>query len=528
MHPARPPARPLTSIPATTPIRRGGVLKKFLLTLAIIFAVAIVLVGYEAFLAITSKPAITQNYSQQIHDQSLERQRAHFGEGLNQYPRFEEHMREVYAAWEWLKEQDDALPKDHDNPWPVIDFSIIRGASEDPYREEGDDIPMYYAQARQRAIDALTHWRDIGIFDRAAEVATLQRVAIPPEDGPILEMLLPYLGASRQLARAQAARMRLAAEAGDRAQVQTAFEESLALARLTADQGFLICWLVGVTIGDVSLSELADGLVLHPPQDEAGEKWLLAADAAIEREQFGLFPPLQHALEVERLAVADLVQRVHTGSGRLMPQKIARHAIFGDSPLSNITARAYYDRQETDAWLDRAYELSIAAANATGPDAVAADERAERFIDDLEWNNVIGENFMIATHRSTRLERSRRIKAAGTRVVIAVERYRLGNDGAIPQTLGDLGDLLPDALRTDPFTGQPWDYQPTPMTTRAGGEPLEPNDTVWPYTLASRPLPGTTPPEGPSEHDPYEGILITTPVEGNSLDEPYTEADDAN
>jgi hypothetical protein len=111
-------------------------------------------------------------------------------------------------------------------------------------------------------------------------------------------------------------------------------------------------------------------------------------------------------------------------------------------------------------------------------------------------------------------------------VLLAIERHRLRH-GAIPQTLEALGDLLPESLRTDPFTGQPWDYQPTPMTTRANGEPLEPNDTVWPYTLASRPLPGTTP-QRPSEHDPYEGILITTPVEGNSLDEPYTEADDEN
>jgi hypothetical protein len=508
---------------ALAPTRRGGVLKKLLVTLAILIGVVVLLVGYEAVLAVTSKPAITHNYSQEIHDRGLERQRAHFGDGLNQYPRFEEHMGEVYAANDWLKAQSDALPRDHDNPWPLIDFGIIRGTSEDPYREEGDNIPAYYAQAKQRAIDALDHWRDIGIFDRAADIATIERIAIPPVDGWIIEMLLPHLGASRQLARAQAARMRLAAQAGDHEQVQTAFEENLALARLTADQGFLICWLVGVAISDLSLSELADGLVLHPPTDE---RWLLDADAAIEREQMGLFPSLQLALENERLAVADIVQRVYTDSGRLMPQKIAGHAIFGDSPLSNITARAYYDRQETDAWLDRAYELSIAAANAKGPDAAAADERAERFLDDIAWNNVVGDNFMIATHRSARTGRARQIRAAGTRVLLAIERHRLRH-GAIPQTLEALGDLLPESLRTDPFTGQPWDYQPTPMTTRANGEPLEPNDTVWPYTLASRPLPGTTP-QRPSEHDPYEGILITTPVEGNSLDEPYTEADDEN
>ena len=501
------------------PTRRGGILKKLLITLAIIIAMVILLVGFEAFLAVTSKPAITQNYSQQIHDRALERQRALLGDGLNQYPRFEVHMGHVYAAYEWLNEQNKSLPKDYDNPWPIIDFSIIRGVSEDAYRDENDNIPLYYKQAMQRAANALNHWRDIGIIDRAAEVASLERVAIPPEDGPIIEMLLPYLGASRQLARAQAARMRLAAEAGDHAQVLTAFEENLALARLNADQGFLICWLVGVAISDLTLGEVADGLVLHPPTNGDGENWLIAADAAIEREQFGLFPSLQHALEVERLAVADIVQRVFTGSGRFMPRMVTKHALFGDSPLSNITARAFYDRQTTDAWLDRAYELSIAAANAKGPGAVAADERAERFLDDVEWNNVVGDIFMIATRRSIRTARTRQITAAGTRVLLAIERHRLRNDGAIPNTLADLGDLLPESLHTDPFTEQPWDYQPTPMTTRADGEPLEPNDTVWPYTLRSRPLPGSPPPARASENDPHQGILITTPVEAPDFNE---------
>ncbi len=509
------------------PTHRGGILKNLLIALAIIIALVAVLVGVELYLSLTATPTISNNYSQQIHDRSLERQRALLGDGLNQYPRLEEHMKEVYKASDWLKEQSDALPRDYDNPWTLIDFSLLLGVSEDPYRQDNDNIEHYYEQAKQRALDALDHWRDIGIFDRAADIATLERIAIPPENGPILHTLLPYLGASRLLARAQAARMRVAAEAGDYAQVLTAFEENLALGRLTADQGPFICWLVAVAVDALTLNELANSLLLHPPADE---QWLIAADAAIEREQFVLYPPLEHVMEYQRLTTADIIQRSYTTSGRFIPLDYARlmgsdyvdsaPAVllpFGDTKFSNLSGRLFLDRDATDAWFDRAHELATIAANATGLGAIEADRTAKDFIEDHAFFNIIAaDGFEV--YRMVQTERTRLLSAAGTRVLLAIERYRL-KYGTIPQSLDDLGELLPESLRTDPFTEQPWDYAPTPLTTDYRGNPLDSNQRPWPYTLRSRPLPGAPTPARPLSNDPYQGILITTPVEVPDFDE---------
>lgn len=508
---------------AHLPSRRGGILKKLLITLAIIIALVVVLVGYEAYLALTATPAITQNYSKQIHDRALERQRAHFGGGLNQWPRFEAAMREVDKASQWLREYNEALPSEEKaSRYNYISFYVLVW----PAAEGG--TRAQYEVARRRALEVLDYWQAMEIFDRATDIAALERVAVPPIDTPTIEMILPYLGSVRQLARAHAARMRVAAEAGDDRQFLTTFEESLALGRITSGQGFLISWLVGVAIDAMALNQLAECLLLHPV---AEEQWLIAADAAIEREQFELYPPLQHVMEDKRLETADEVQRSFTASGRFIPLAHARLLYandmtyapdellpFGETRFSNLHARLFLSRRAADAWLDRATELSIISANATGSASIGADRAVEAFTGDVTWRNPIAEYYSYLGQLA-RTERARQINAAGTRVILAIERYRLRNGGAIPQTLSDLGDLLPEALRTDPFTEQPWDYQPSPVTTRNDGDPLQPGSHAWPYTLRSRPLPGSPPSDTPYPIHPNHGILITTPIEAPEFDE---------
>ena len=503
------------------PTRRGGILKKLLITLAIIIALVVLLVGYEVFLALTATPAATQNYSRQIHDQALARQRAIFGEGLNQWPRFEAAMLEVEAASQWLEEYNESIPdQERYSPYGYIHFYHLMSFSDEGGTKE------QYEVGRRRALEVLEHWRSIGIFDRAAEIASLERVAVPPVDGPTIDVILPHLGDARQLTRAQAARMRVAVERDDHDQALTAFEESLALGRIVSGQGTLISWLSGMAMDALVLDQLAQCLLLHPVPDE---RWLIAADAAIERESFEYYPSFQHILENERLENAAEIQRFFTASGRFIPLEFARqsHAYdmadapdeilpFGDTRFSNLHGRLFLSRRETDAWLDRAHELAVEAVTTTGSDSIAADRAIEAFTDDVDWRNPIAEYSSILSSLAT-IERMRQINAVGTRVLLAIERYRLRNGGAIPQTLDDLGDLLPASLRTDPFTEQPWDYQPTPATTRNNGTPLKPNDTAWPYTLRSRALPGSPP--SSRVNDPNKGILINRPAQGPDFDE---------
>lgn len=87
-------------------------------------------------------------------------------------------------------------------------------------------------------------------------------------------------------------------------------------------------------------------------------------------------------------------------------------------------------------------------------------------------------------------DRVRRITLAGARVVLAIERYRLAH-GQPPETLDELGDLLPDGLGVDPVTEQPWDYGRTDSS----------------YTLVSRELPGYEA-DQQLEIDPLAGVQI--------------------
>jgi hypothetical protein len=193
---------------------------------------------------------------------------------------------------------------------------------------------------------------------------------------------------------------------------------------------------------------------------------------------------------------------------------------FGDRNLSNIHGRLYMGRRATTIWFDGMFERMIAAADASSADAPTLDAEVSRYWDTADWRNPVaqGSAFQFGTARL--VERRRRIQAAGTRVLLAVERYRLYH-GAVPTSLDDLGDLLPEALRTDPYTGQPWQYDPTPTTTTADGAPLLPGNHAWPYTLRSQSLPGFTP--NPPEDrglDPRSGVLITTPIQGPRYDTP--------
>ncbi|OAB63013.1 hypothetical protein AY599_16125 [Leptolyngbya valderiana BDU 20041] len=500
--------------------RRGGTLKKLLLALATILVVLAVIVGWEVFLAVTSTPAITENYSQCVHDRTLDRQRSLVGDGANQWPAFEAHMTELAKAHAWYKSFADSQPQELVvSPYGELTFEHIY----EPAHLPGS--ASTYALAQERAVEALDQWREMGVFDRTADLATLDRVAIPPVDHAVLDTLLPYLGLSRRIAHAQAARMHLAAREGRPDERLAALDQTLTLGRQTAGQGPLICWLVGVVIHELALERLLEDQLLYPAPDEA---WLVQAEALIERETLERFPSAGETIADERVAWADTVQRVFTSSGRFIPVEFQNLVVrtsddplpyvtpFGDSPLSNVTARVWQDRTAADARLDQIYERTGEAMDAIGAPAVAADRRLAQARRNRPWNSLVADVLMVDGPKMVRVERTRRIRTAGARVVLAIERYRLRH-GAIPPSIDALGDLLPEHLRTDPFTEQPWDYQPSPTTTTADGEPLGPGATPWPYTLRSRPLPSA--PARAAPLDPMHGILITVPREASNFDD---------
>lgn len=505
---------------------RGGILKKLLATIAILVVLVLSVVGYEFYLGATATPTIATNYTEQIHDQTLERHRARSGPGLNQYPAYESVMIEVVAANDWLRQESANLPDDPDNPWVYIDLSTI-------YYVPDEGTPEQHAEAVRLATDALAEWERRGIFEGAAEISELERVARPPTEEPMANFPMGYLGTSRALSRALAARARLAAQRGDHDQRLLAIEHMLALGRHAADLGYLIDLLVGAAIQSVGRTALLENQLLYPVGDD---QWLQRADAIVQRELVELAPSLGIALDNERLYVADMLQRCYTdngrGNGRFIPLLFAEIigedpegaatslTPFGDTKLSNIHGRLFLDRKQANEWLDGAWDLHRAAAVAKGMDALEADRRAAEYYQSADWRNPLAMNLATFGRVGT-ADRTRHVQAAGTRVLLAIERYRLANGGDAPQSLDDLGDLLPGSLRTDPFTGQPWDYSPTPLTVDPYGDPLLPGHHAWPYTLRSRGLPGEEAEYTyENSHHAHYGVLITVPIDGPQYDEP--------
>lgn len=501
--------------------RRGAILAKLGVTIAVVLLALVILVIAEVIAAVNAKPSITVDYGQRIHDRILERQRAARGDGPNQWPRFIEIMELVEAGLNDFAQRNEAYQPDANDPFPVIDFSIIRGPYDDPAAYGMADLGVYYAEARQRGIEALDHWRDIGVFEASADLPDLHPIVMPADEAPAVESPFEELRLSRALARAIGARMRLAAETGDTAGRMRAFEEGAALARILADSGSLLGWLTANAIESLAVHCFMQDAYLFPIDDAT----LAAADAVIRRELVDSYATLADAMANERDAALDHVQRVYTASGRFIPLAHARLCYtydindapeellpLGDTGLSNVHSRLFIDRDAATAWINDAYDLADAAATATGTDAVAGDTALKAHYAAPTWRNPACD-ISLEPHRIIEMARRRDIQIAGWRVMLAIERYRLAHDGNPPATLADLGDLLPESLRTDPFTGQPWRYEPIAQTTGWNNQPLGVHEVALPYTLASRPLPGfeTATPE--FFNHPDTGVLITMPVE---------------
>lgn len=233
-------------------------------------------------------------------------------------------------------------------------------------------------------------------------------------------------------------------------------------------------------------------LVTAPARDDA---WLESLDNRIQRFR-ARFAPATHVIMGDRFTTLDSLSRMHTAGGRLDRR--------GSRQWDGVMDAVGFDQsryrgplEDSLAWLDRFTEAADASARATGaniPQADAALESAHAAFVDLgigpgeRWPALM----ITLTEYAQPIawERHTRIAAAGTRVVLAIERYRLAN-GQPPASLVELGDLLSDGLEVDPVTEQPWEYRRIDER----------------YTLASRMLPGYESDEE-ADADPLAGIQI--------------------
>lgn len=475
----------------------------------VVIAIACLSLSFTACAQEEAKPTIAVDYEQLRHDRMLELQRQELGVTTNQWPRFRKLMDEITP---FLDEERDTRADvsriDINNDWA--------GWGMDPSLWEPKFGPRSHHEAEfARVLSVLDAWRHRRFFELTAALAQLEGVVHPPDvHGQPSHVKLTD---QRELARVQAARLHTAADRGDHDDRFAAFAELVVVNQTIAWFGGQIDWLVAEAGISAACEHLLKAHLRHPIGDDA---WLADTDDVLARHAQERWLPNRALIASIHEDYLDHIQRTYTddgtGDGVFLPGKYNEMFYFFENAIADFEG-PFASRREATAWLEQHVELLHRVTTTTGQDyleaeaamlasAEAAGPRVPSAID-IDYSRMI------------RVLRKFEIRVAGTRVVLAIERYRLANGGAIPDSLDELGDLLPESQRTDPLSGEPWVYHAYPTSITEFGRDLLPGAKAWPYQLWSRALPGNEQATKWSS-DPKNGVLITVPLQAPQYDAP--------
>jgi hypothetical protein len=298
---------------------------------------------------------------------------------------------------------------------------------------------------------------------RLAVLAAAPRVVIEGDRDLLMRTLLPQLGQARQITRYQAARIKLMQEAGDWAGVQRSLRELMSLSEQTGRLPMMLGPLVSIAM---------EALTLDVVQDLVQSRKLGEADLASLATMLEGLPELsyQRALAGERLMSLDAVDFVYwTGPQGMMElqgamqnhkegervKRGAKPVIPDGQPLGpGMPAReehaklveAYFDR------LDEYAGLSFPARSRADALRASMDELVKQSL-------VLGMTTPGLEGAALRSSTQVATQRLGTRVLIAIERYRLAN-GRLPERLGELVPAFMAAAPVDPFSDGPLGYRP--------------------------------------------------------------------
>jgi len=301
-----------------------------------------------------------------------------------------------------------------------------------------------------------------GVLDLLDEAAVTRRVVRPIAGAsPLINISLPELAQFRNLAKARASSMRLAADAGDHEARLRGFEHNLALGRACASQTTLIDRLVGIAIIALALEELRCELIEHAIDEPTGRALLDAMDRHLP------LPPPTLALEGERLFALDMIQWCFTddghGDGRLDVDKVAGLGAMVPAPVTSsifgrAQALALAGRTETTEVVNEFYDGVEKVALMTPTERVTASFDIDQFVEGLGYRHWFPKIFLPAVGKSVKISDNMDVLIVATRVAIALEMHR-HRHGALPESLDALApDFLP-AAPVDPMHGGPLIYR---------------------------------------------------------------------
>jgi hypothetical protein len=290
-----------------------------------------------------------------------------------------------------------------------------------------------------------------GAAELTAEVARAPRWMVEPDGVLLLKTNLPQLGHARQVARFQRGRMVLARERGDVEEWVRAFGETMRLGEQVSRTPILIGALVGVAVHAVALGQARE-LVNSGKADEA----TLARVEEIIRETS--LASIERALKGEQVAGEDALDYVYRGGPGAMKALGELGAGGGGVPARGNALLVPDDRAMGPGMparpahitlLVREYRVAMAIARAT----IAERPRIRREMPAPgEGESLLAGMLIPAIDRAVGAWDQGRADTIGTRVIVALERYRLAN-GRYPETLAALVPAYLAEAPMDPGSG---------------------------------------------------------------------------
>lgn len=418
-------------------------------------------IGLEVYRAVTARPGAAIDYGAMVQELVRAAQPADVGP---EDPNGWDLLQPAFAG----SEEVHLLFQKREGPG-YIDYAIL-------FTPTGYDGPGYDPESQARlkadALEAIGLMREKGVFEAIAQASGTPFAMRPgPGRGPLVQMMLPDLGRSRNLARASAARMFLANKAGDGGELARAYEDGLAVGRIMTQQSFLIEHLVGYAITALANAELARDLI----ERRWDEGTLRACLAALDRQRAWM-GSLEIALRAERLGVLDSIQWTHTddgrGSGRLMLTALVPYTGAGGLPtgsgvswidklfqykIGNLAGLAYPSRRATTRKTNEYFEQVLVYYRGSASERAAMSFHPDTAVESMPYRYIMLRLLLPALGKSIQTSQHHELNIAGMRVMLAIEIYR-ARHGAFPASLADLAPEILPKVPQDPL-GQAFGYR---------------------------------------------------------------------
>lgn len=255
-------------------------------------------------------------------------------------------------------------------------------------------------------------------------------------ESPAITLLLPHLGAARQAARVNAARMSYAARKGDEKELIRAYQHQLALSRACSYDGVVISTLVSHAIDSLANTRLNEILRAHP-QSEATLRALLNSNEGSRKAEWAV------GINGERLLCLDTTNWVYNSGQFELLNSMSSNA----SDLGKLAGRAkamlYAPREEAMAKLDSFFATLEGAMDQDKAVADAAVEKLKSIEKDVTSSirYTVPALLLPAMSRMIQVEKQSRTFRSGTRIMLAAELHKVIH-GSLPKTIDELKPLL--------------------------------------------------------------------------------------